>query len=101
MRLGTIAGGSGAHSPTVYTVLAESARSHSRRYLAAESSLAGTAAVVILAWQPPWWPVALLALVVGLYACWGLLARRDTDPKRGRWERVLRVTDADAAAMVE
>jgi len=97
MRLGTVAGASGAHSPTVYTVLAESARSHSRRYLAAESSLAGTAAAVILAWQPPWWPVASLALVVGLYACWGLLARRDTGPKRGRWARLLRVIVAGLA----
>ena len=97
MRLGTVTGGSGAHSPTVYTVLAESARSHSRRYLAAEALLAGAAAAVILACQPPWWPVASLALAVGLYAGWGLLARRDPRPERRRHAPLLRLIVAGLA----
>jgi hypothetical protein len=97
MRLGTVAGGSGFHSPTVYTVLAGSARSHSRRYLAAEASLAGAAAAAILAWRPLWWPVASLALAVGLYAGWGLLALRDAHPERGPATRVLRTIVAGIA----
>jgi hypothetical protein len=100
MRLGTVAGGSAAHAPTVFTVFAESARSHSARYLAGEATVAGTAAVVILAWQPPWWPIASLALAVGLYAGWGLLARRETRPERERWARLLRVIVAGLATAV-
>lgn len=97
MTPGTVAGGSGVHSPTVYTVLAGSARSHSPRYLAAEASLAGAAAAVILAWRPLWWPVASLALAVGLYAGWGLLALRDTHSERGSGARVLRTIVAGIA----
>ena len=77
-------------APTVYTVLAQSARSHSRRYLAAEAMLAGTVAVLVLAWQPAWWPVASLALAVGLYASWGLLARWTIGDERTPWPRLLR-----------
>ena len=97
MRLGTAVGSGGAHSPTVYTVLAESARSHSRRYLAAEASLAGAAAAVIIAWQRPWWPVASLVLAVGLYAGWGLLARQDPRPERRRRAHLLRLIVAGLA----
>ena len=46
MRPGTIARGREPRAPTVYTVLAASARSHSRRYLAVEALLAGMAAAL-------------------------------------------------------
>src|SRR5688500_3806393 len=76
--------GAGSPSPTVFTVLAETARAHSRRYLVAEASLAGVTVALLLAWQPRAWPVASLALAVCLYACWGLLALDDAARRPGR-----------------
>ena len=89
------AGAARAPAPTVYTVLADAARARSRRYLAAEALLAGTAAALVLGWQPRWWPAASLALAVGLYASWGLLARATAE--RARWPRVLRLAVAALA----
>lgn len=97
MRLDAVAGSGGAHSPTVFTVLAGSARSHTRRYLEAEASLAGAVAALIVAWQPSWWPVAALALAVGLYAGWGLLARRIQRPERRRRAYLVRLFVAGLA----
>ena len=73
----SVTGDGDAPAPTIFTVLADTARAHSRRYLLAEASLAGATAALLLAWQPGAWPVASLALAVCLYACWGLLARGD------------------------
>ena len=97
MRLDTVAGSGGAHSPTVYTVLAGSARSHSRCYLEVEASLAVAVAALVAAWQPSWWPVAALALAVGLYAGWGLLARRIPTPERRRRAHLVRLFVAGLA----
>jgi hypothetical protein len=90
MRPGEVVSGSDPRAPSVYAVLAQSARSHSRRYLSAEGLLAGAVAMIVVAWQPRWWPVASLALAVGLYASWGLLAGGPTTPDRTPWRRFLR-----------
>ena len=97
MTPGTMTRGREPHAPTVYTVLAASARSHSRRYLAGEALLAGMAAALVLAWQPRWWPAACLALTVGLYAGWGLLARGPLGHGRARWSRLPSVVVAGLA----
>jgi hypothetical protein len=90
MTPGMVASVTDAPAPTVYTVLAQSARSHSRRYLAAEAVLAGTVAALVVAWQPRWWSVASLALGVALYASWGLVAHRSTGGESIPWPRLLR-----------
>ena len=97
MMVGTVTDGRGSSAPTVYTVLAQSARSHSRRYLTAEALLAGTAAGLILLRQPRWWPAALLVLAVGLYASWGLLAHGRSAEESTPWPRLLRVVLAGLA----
>lgn len=97
MMPGTITRGREPRAPTVYTVLAASARSHTRRYLAVEALLAGMAAALVLVWQSRWWPAACLALTVGLYAGWGLLADRPPGHARTLGARLLRVVLAGLA----
>lgn len=89
----------GSPSPTVYTVLAETARAHSRRYLVAEASLAGAAAALLIDWQPRAWPVASLVLAVCLYACWGLLARAGAGRGPGRRQHLLCMVVAGLATV--
>src|SRR5688500_15171774 len=84
-------------APTVYTVLAGSARAHSRRYLVSEASIAGAVALLLLAWQPRAWPVASLALAVCLYAGWGLLARDDAGRRPTGGHQLLRTVVAALA----
>lgn len=86
-----------AAEATVFTVLAETARAHSRRYLVAEASLAGALAAALIAARPGAWPVASLLLSVCLYACWGLLARADAVGGLGRRQRLVRTSVAALA----
>ena len=80
-------------SLTIFTVLGRTARSHSSRYLAVECVLAVVMATLVLAWQLEWWPLALLAAAVSLYAVWGLLARSDARPA-APWRARLRASIA-------
>lgn len=80
-------------SPTIFTVLGQTARSHSRRYLAVECLFALVAATVVVVWQLEWWPLASLAAAVSLYAAWGLLARRD-DRAAAPWRARFRASIA-------
>ena len=94
-----IHGGNGAYAPTVYTVLAQSARSRSRRYLTTEALLAGVAILLVLVWQSYWWPVASLSLAIVLYASWGLLARAYNGGASTQWPRLLGVLVAGVATV--
>jgi hypothetical protein len=60
---------------TIFGVLAERARSHSRRFLAAQAAaaLAGALVVLSLPSARPWWPLAALLTAVAAYSGWGLV----------------------------
>ena len=94
----SVTGDGDAPAPTIFTVLADTARAHSRRYLLAEASLAGATAALLLDWRPAAWPAASLALAVCLYACWGLLARDDAARGSGR-RHLLRLIVAGLATV--
>jgi len=94
--------GAAGSSPTIFTVLARTARSHSRRYLTAESLMALAVAMGVIALEPQWWPLASLAAAVSLYAAWGLIAREgDRGATRRRvWFRVYVAALATTAAVL-
>jgi hypothetical protein len=99
VRLESVTEGSIPPAPTVYSVLAQAAGAHSRRYLVTEGLLAGTAVALVLLWQPSWWPAAFLALAVGLYAAWGLLDRAYDRDASTSWPRLSRRILAGVATL--
>ena len=62
-------------SETIFEVLAERARSHSRRFLAAQAAAALAGALVLLSLPAarPWWPLAALLIALSAYSAWGLV----------------------------
>jgi len=74
---------------TVYTVLADTARARSTRWLATEGGVAALVAVTVLLLAPRWWPLAALLASVVAYAAWGLLDRAPHGRAYGAVQRAL------------
>lgn len=74
---------------TVYTVLADTARSRSTRWLRTEGGAAALAGAGVLLLAPRWWPLAALLASVVAYAAWGLLDRAPAGGARRAAQRAL------------
>ena len=84
---------------TVYTVLADTARARSTRWLATEGGVALAVVAGVLLLAPRWWPLAALLSSVAAYAAWGLLDRAPAGHARA-WRAVQRLLVVAATASV-
>ena len=64
------------HPETVFGVFAGRARRRSSRSLSHQAIACALAAVSLVAFVPPWWPVSAALATGACYAGWGLLDRR-------------------------
>jgi Na+(H+)/acetate symporter ActP len=63
---------------TVFTVLAERARSRSLRFLITESALCSGGSVLLVLWNVNWWPFAALMTSMAAMSGWGIVDRLAT-----------------------
>ncbi|GLC24685.1 hypothetical protein rosag_11980 [Roseisolibacter agri] len=84
---------------TVYTVLADAARTRSTRWLATEGAVTVAVVAGVLLLAPRWWPLAALLASVAAYAAWGLLDRAPAGHARA-WRAVQRLLVVAATASV-
>lgn len=85
---------------TVYTVLADTARTRSTRWLATEGGVGAAVAAGVLLLAPHWWPLAAVLASVAAYAAWGLLDRAPAAGHTRTWRAVQRALVVAATASV-
>ena len=93
-----------APGQTVFGVLADRARGHSRGFLAAQAGITTCVAAALFWLAAAWWPLSSLLLAVGFYSVWGVLDSREQVPTPSirRMQRALAIiaTLACIAAVV-
>ncbi len=80
--------------PSLFAILAASARRASDAMLAACAAVGGVAAVAIIAVRPRWWMYALLPVVAGAFGLWGILERGISERGANRSARYDRIVTA-------